>query len=294
MAQITTDDGVKLHVEEAGSGSPIVFVHEFAGDHRSWEPQMRFFARRHRCIAYAARGWPPSEIPEDLAKYSQQRACDDIRDVLDGLGVDKAHVVGLSMGGFASLHFGLNYPDRAMSLTVAGCGYGAERGEREKFRAEAVVSATLLEEKGMAAFTEAYSYGPTRVQFEGKDPRGFAEFKEMLAEHSNIGSARTQLGVQRERPSLYDLEDQLKTLSVPTLIVTGDEDWPCLEPGIYLKRCIPTAGLLIVPNTGHTINLEEPAVFNDNIANFIAQVEAGRWPVRDPRAVSASITGMTK
>ncbi|MGI9422039.1 MAG: alpha/beta fold hydrolase, partial [Hyphomicrobiaceae bacterium] len=290
MAKITTDDGVALHVEESGSGSPIVFVHEFAGDHRSWEPQMRFFSRRHHCIAYAARGWPPSEIPDDVAMYSQARARDDIRAVLDALKIDKAHIVGLSMGGFATLHFGLTYPDRALSLTVAGCGYGAEKGERDKFRAEAVVSSTLLEEKGMAAFTEAYAHGPTRVQFENKDPRGFAEFKEMLAEHSNIGSARTQMGVQRERPSLYDLEAELRALTVPTLIVSGDEDWPCLEPGIYMKQCIASAGLLIVPNTGHTVNLEEPALFNQGVADFIAQVEAGRWPNRDSRAVSDSIT----
>lgn len=294
MPRITTDDGVELHVEETGSGSPVIFVHEFAGDHRSWEPQMRYFARRHRSIAYAARGWPPSDVPEELEKYSQARACDDIRAVLDALDIDKAHVVGLSMGGFATLHFGITYPDRALSLTVAGCGYGAEEDEREKFRAETVVIADLLEKEGMAAFAEAYAYGPTRVQYENKDPRGFAEFKAQLAEHSNIGSARTQVGVQRERPSLFDLEDKLRGLNVPTLIVSGDEDWPCLLPGIYMKQCIATAGLLIVPNTGHTVNLEEPALFNQGVADFIAAVEAGRWPRRDPRAVSESITGMSK
>ncbi len=294
MAKITTDDGVKLHVEEVGAGSAIIFVHEFAGDCRSWEPQVRFFARRHRCITYNARGFPPSDVPDDLESYSQERARDDVLCVLDALGVDKAHVVGLSMGGFAALHFGLAYPERALSLTVAGCGYGAEKGEREKFRGEAEVIGRFLEDKGMAAFAELYSHGPTRVQFENKDPRGFREFKEMLAEHSNIGSARTQLGVQRERPSLYDLEDHLKALTVPTLIVSGDEDWPCLIPGIYMKQQIPAAGLLVVPNTGHTINLEEPAAFNQGVGDFIAQVEAGRWPTRDPRAISASITGVTK
>ena len=294
MPFLTTDDDVKLHYVEAGSGSPVIFVHEFAGDHRSWEPQMRYFSRRHRAIAYDARGWPQSDVPSAQEKYSQARACDDIRAVMDALSIDKAHIVGLSMGGFATLHFGFTYPERALSLTVAGCGYGAEKGERDKFRAENEVSAKLLEEQGMAAFAEAYAYGPTRVQFENKDPRGFEEFKTQLAEHSNIGSARTQLGVQRERPSLYDLEDKMRELSVPTLVVTGDEDWPCLLPGVYMKQCIKTAGLLVVPNTGHTINLEEPAAFNQGVADFIAQVEAGRWPERDPRAVTSSITGMTK
>ncbi len=292
MPKITTDDGVALYYEEAGAGVPVVFVHEFAGDYRSWEPQMRAMGRRYRAITYNARGWPPSDVPQEAEKYSQQRACDDIRAILDGLKIEKAHIVGLSMGGFATLHFGLTYPERALSLVVAGCGYGAEKSERDKFRGEAETIATFLREKGMQAFADTYAYGPTRVQFENKDPRGFEEFKRMLAEHSNIGSAHTQFCVQRERPSLYDLEDKLRTLDVPTLIVTGDEDWPCLAPGIYMKRLIPSAGLLVVPNSGHTVNLEEPDAFNAAVLEFLAQVDSGRWPTRDPRAVSASITGI--
>ncbi|HJU31006.1 MAG TPA: alpha/beta hydrolase [Hyphomicrobiaceae bacterium] len=294
MALLTTDDNVKLYYEEAGTGTPVVFVHEFAGDYRSWEPQMRAFARRYRCIAFNARGWTPSEVPQDVASYSQARACDDIRAVLDALQINKAHIVGLSMGGFATLHFGLTYPGRARSLVVGGCGYGAEKEEREKFRSEAQVIAARLEKEGMPAFAAAYAYGPTRVQFENKDPRGFDEFKRQLAEHSAKGAANTQLGVQRERPSLFDLEAQMKKLTVPTLILNGDEDWPCLLPGVFMKRTIPSAALQIIPNSGHTINIEEPDAFNAALAAFWAQVDAGRWPTRDPRAVSQSITGMTK
>ncbi|HEX2335243.1 MAG TPA: alpha/beta hydrolase [Hyphomicrobiaceae bacterium] len=294
MPHLTTDDNVRLYYEEVGSGTPIVFVHEFAGDHRSWEPQMRYFARRYRCIAYAARGYPPSEVPVATASYSQARAAADIRCVLDQLKIDKAHVVGLSMGGLAVLHFGLSYPDRARSLLVAGAGYGSEAGERDKFRGEAETIAGKLQREGMAQFAEAYAYGPTRVQFEHKDPRGFAEFKRMLAEHSAEGSAETQRGVQRERPSLFDLEERLKRLTVPMLVVTGDEDWPCLVPNIFLKRTCASAALLVIPNSGHTVNLEEPAAFNAALADFLAQVDAGRWPMRDPRAISQSITGMTK
>ena len=134
MAFFTTDDRFKLYYEETGSGTPVVFVHEFAGDYRSWEPQVRHFARRYRCITYNARGWPPSEVPSDVASYSQVRARDDITNLLDHLKIDKAHVVGLSMGGFATLHLGLSYPDRARSLLVSGVGYGAEKDQRERFR----------------------------------------------------------------------------------------------------------------------------------------------------------------
>jgi len=292
MPFATTDDGVRLHYEEAGSGTPVIFVHEFAGDHRSWETQMRHFCQRYRAITYAARGYPPSDVPDDPARYSQARAADDILAVLDHLKIAKAHVVGLSMGGFATLHFGFRHPGRALSLTVGGCGYGAEKGQRDKFRAEADAIAAFLDQNGMQAFAAKYAYGPTRVQFENKDPRGFAEFEQQLAEHSALGSRNTQLGVQRERPSLYDLIDQMKALTVPTLVLTGDEDWPCLQPALLMKQTIPSAALSVMPNCGHTINIEDPDQFNLLVGNFITQVDAGRWPMRDPRATVASITGM--
>jgi pimeloyl-ACP methyl ester carboxylesterase len=253
---------------------------------------MRHFGQRYRSIAFNARGYPPSDVPENPASYSQNRAADDIRSVLDHLSIDRAHVVGLSMGGFATLHFGFRHTIRALSLCVAGCGYGAEPEQRERFRGEAATIADFITSAGMPAFAEKYAYGPTRVQFENKDPRGFAEFKRMLAEHSALGSANTQLGVQRERPSLYDLIEDMKRLTVPTLILSGDEDWPCLLPGVLLKRNIPAAALAVMPNCGHAINLEAPDEFNRIVGDFLALVDSGRWPMRDPRAASASITGM--
>ena len=292
MPTLTTDDGVRLAFEETGSGTPVVFVHEFAGDLRSWEPQVRHLSRRYRCITWNARGFPPSDVPDDTGAYSQNRARDDVLAVLDALDIERAHVVGLSMGGFATLHFGLAHPGRARSLVVAGVGYGAEPDQRERFRSEADITARILRTEGMAAWAAAYSLGPTRVQFQNKDPRGWREFADMLAEHSAAGSAHTQQGVQKERPSVFDLADGMRKLTVPTLVVTGDEDWPCLVPSVFMKRTIPSAGLLVVPNTGHTVNLEEPAAFNAALADFFAQVDAGRWPTRDPRAVSESITGM--
>jgi pimeloyl-ACP methyl ester carboxylesterase len=292
MPHATTDDGVKLYYEEAGEGTTMVFVHEFAGDHRSWEPQMRYFSRRYRCVSYNARGYPPSEVPPQGDRYSQDRARDDIRAILDHLGVEKAHVVGLSMGGFATLHFGFAYPDRAHSLVVAGCGYGAERDRREQFREETEATAKFIETTTGEAFAARYGEGPTRVQFQNKDPRGWREFRDMLAEHSLEGAALTMRGVQKERPSLFDLEEKMRALTVPTLVVTGDEDEPCLAPNVFMKRTIPSAALVVLANSGHTINLEEPEMFNATVADFVAQVEAGRWPLRDPRSTGGSILGM--
>jgi len=292
MPYATTDDNVRLYFEETGSGTPVIFVHEFAGDHRSWEPQVRHFARRYRTVTFDARGYPPSDVPGEASSYSQGRAADDIAAVLDHLTIDRAHVVGLSMGGFAALHFGFRHRARALSLVVGGCGYGAEPSQRERFRAEAETIAAFITNEGMAAFADKYAYGPSRVQFENKDPRGFAEFKQQLAGHSAAGAANTQMGCQRERPSLYDLTDQMRALDAPTLIITGDEDWPCLTPGILMKRNIPTAALVVMPNCGHAVNLEDPVGFNSAVGDFLAQVDSGRWPVRDPRATTASLTGM--
>jgi pimeloyl-ACP methyl ester carboxylesterase len=292
MPHIITDDGVRLYYEEAGVGHPIVFVHEFAGDYRSYETQMRYFSRRYRCIAFNARGYPPSDVPEDWERYSQERARDDIRDVLTGLGLAKAHIVGISMGGFSVLHFGFAYPELASALVVAGCGYGAQPDKRQLFQEETARTAAQIETKGMAEVSITYGSGPTRVQLQNKDPRGYAEFRAQLAEHSSKGAANTMRGVQGRRPSLWELTEPMKRLGVPSLIATGDEDDPCLEPGILMKRAIPTAALVVFPNTGHALNHEEPDLFNQVLADFFHQVENGRWPRRDPRSVTGSILGM--
>ena len=291
MPMLTTDDGVELYYEEAGAGTPIVFVHEFAGDHRSWEPQMRHFSRRYRCIAYNARGYTPSDVPEDVERYSQARARDDIRAVLDALEIERAHIVGLSMGAFATLHFGMAYGPRALSLTAAGGAYGAHPTQYARFQKDSKANAEFIRREGMAKFAATYGHGPTRVQFQNKDPRGFAEYIRQLAEHSALGSANTQLGYQGRRPSLYDLTAEMARMDVPTLIMSGDEEEPCLEVCLLMKRAIPTAGLAILPKSGHGINLEEPELFNRLLENFLHQVERGRWTPRDPRSPVASIYG---
>ena len=293
MPHATAKDGTRLYYEEAGSGTPLIFIHEFAGDYRSWEPQMRFFARYYRCIAYNARGFPPSDIPEDSARYSQAHARDDVVAVLDHLKVDRAHVVGLSMGGFAALHVGITYPQRARSLVIAGCGYGAEPDKKEKFQAECEAAAASFESNWTEA-AKKYALGPTRVQFQNKDPRGWEEFARQLSEHSPKGQALTMRGVQMRRPSLYELVGDMKKISVPALIVTGDEDDPCLEPALLMKRSIATAGLVVLPRAGHTSNIEDPDAFNRALFEFFMLVDQGRCAPRDPRSSASGILGFKK
>jgi pimeloyl-ACP methyl ester carboxylesterase len=288
MPYASASDGVKLYYEEVGRGSPIVFVHEFADDVRGWAAQIKFFARRYRTIAFNARGYPPSDVPEDAEQYSQARAAEDIKAVLDHLGLAQAHVIGLSMGGYATLHFGLLYPERALSLTVGGAGYGSGGADRAGFHRDTDHVIAQFEAGGMARVAEFYTRGPTRVQFMAKDPVGWQEFHDRFAGGSARGHADTMRGVQRRRPSIFELESRLERLTVPTLIMTGDEDEPCLEPALFMKRKIPTAGLVVLPNSGHAINLEEPDLFNRAVLDFLTAVDAGRWPRRDPASRSGS------
>jgi pimeloyl-ACP methyl ester carboxylesterase len=294
MAFLKTTDGVSLYYEDSGSGRPILFIHEFSGDYRAWEMQVRYFARRYRCITYNARGYPPSDVPGSVEMYSQRRAVDDAVNVLNHLKIDKAHIVGLSMGGFAALHFGVLYPERAFSVVVGAAGMGAEPDKSTQFKQEVEVVAKRWETEGAAKFASIYGSGPGREQLEMKDPRGFKEFITQLSEHSSKGAALTLRGVQAKRPSPFEMVPQLEKMTVPTLIIHGDEDKSCLGTGAFLKRTIPSAGLMVFPKTGHTINLEEPALFNFALQDFFAQVDSGRWMLRDKRTESAAVLLETK
>ncbi len=279
MPKITTTDDTKLYYEEAGAGTPVVFVHEFAGDYRTWEQQMRHFARSHRCVTYSQRGYPPSDVPDDPARYGQDFARSDVIALIDALAIERAHVVGHSMGAYTALHVGLRHPRRCISVTAAGCGWGSlpDPAAREGMRKVALETAKMFSEKSMAEAAAIYGDGATRQPQKFKDPRGYAEFIRMLSEHASRGHALTMEMLQARRPNFWDLEADLKKFSVPLLIVVGDEDESCLDGSIFLKRTAPTAGLYVIPRSGHNIPTEEPAAFNAALADLFAAAEAGRW-----------------
>ncbi len=281
-------NGVKLYYEEAGRGTPIVFVHEFADDLHSWDAQLRYFSRRYRSIAFNARGYPPSDVPKQVSKYSQAIATDDIANVMRHLGIRKAHIIGCSMGGYATVHFGLRYARMALSLTAVGVGFGSDADKRAQFLKDNETMARRFLELGTPEAIKPYRIGSGRLRFRDKDPRGFAQFCARFAQHSALGSANTLRGVQSRRPTVYDLERGLARLKVPLHVVSGDEDNNCLEPGIFMKRVCPAAWLTIVPATGHAVNVEEPDLFNRIVGEFLAQVDSGRWRMRDPRTLDPS------
>lgn len=277
MAYASAPDGVKLYYEECGAGAPVVFVHEYAGDYRSWEPQVRYLSRRYRCITFSARGYPPSDVPTDAARYSQDLARDDVRAVMDHLELGRAHVVGHSMGAYTTLHVGIHYPDRCLSLTAAGCGWGSNPAEREASAALARDIARMFKDEGIEKAAAKYADFAMRQRYKAKDPRGWEEFRRWMSEHSAEGHALTMLHLQLKRPTLWDMEADLKKLGIPLLVIVGDEDAACLDGSVMLKRTVPGAALLVLPRASHTINSEEPAAFNRALLELFSAVEAARW-----------------
>ncbi len=278
--------GIDLYYEEHGAGFPLVWSHEFAGDHRSWKPQVQFFSRRYRVITYNARGYPPSDVPESIDDYTQEQSVDDLKGLLDFLGIEFAHVGGLSMGGNVALNFGLTYPSIARSLIVAGTGSGST--DPEAFRRNVNQRSEQMRSCGMAAMGD-YSNSPTRVQLLRKDPLGYEEFRRGLMEHSALGSALTFAGVQGRRPTIFALEEKMRALDVPTLVMTGDEDGPCIETSVFMKRCIPKSGLAVIPQSGHAINLEEPDPFNRLVLDFLTAVEQSAWATQGAGDTSGNL-----
>lgn len=275
--------GARIYYEETGSGTPILFIHEFGGDYRSWQDQVRRFARGWRCITWSARGYPMSDAPDDEKLYGQDFFNRDAIAVLDAAGAAKAHVVGLSMGGYTALMLAAKFPERVISCVAAGAGSGALKATRADFIEESLTRAAELERTGRFD-AAAYGLGPARVQLQSKDPIGWRTFAEHLAEHPARAAAHTLRTVQAGRASLYDLASELAAIKAPVLLLAGDEDEPCLDVNLWMKRLMPTARLGLLPGSGHVINLEEPELFNLLAERFITDVERGSWRPRDPRA----------
>jgi pimeloyl-ACP methyl ester carboxylesterase len=277
LIEITASDGMALSAADVGDGDPIVFLHEFSGNRLSWAPQVASLSRRYRCISFSARGYPPSHVPASMDSYAQDRAAADVVDVMNALGVASAHIVGLSMGGFAALHVAIRNPEKVRALVVAGCGYGAQPAERNGYAVAMNREADHAQDVGMAAYArELANSGYARLLRAKKEP-AWREFEEQLAAHSLKGMTMTLRGVLARRPSLWDMERQLAKVGQPTMLVIGDEDLPCLEPNLFMKRTLPDCALAIMPRTGHLPNLEEPENFNALIDRFFTSVSDGSW-----------------
>ena len=266
---------VELYYEETGEGTPLVWSHEFGGDFRSWEPQVRHFSRRYRVVTYNHRGYPPSSVPKEARAYSQDLLVEDLHRLIGHLGLGPVHLAGCSMGANMARDFALAHPELTRSLIMVGAGAGSVN--RDGFLKGQAAIAEGLDRDGMAARLRSFDTVPTRASFKTKDPRGFAEFLRQAGEHDAQACAHLAREVMSKRRTVPELEGALRALRVPTLIVVGDQDAPCVEPSIMMRALMPHAGLLVLPGCGHTPNLEEPDLFNRHVAEFLAAVEQGRW-----------------
>jgi len=264
---ITKVNGIELYYEVTGEGFPLVLSHEFAGTGKSWEPQVRFFSRRYQVITYNHRGFPSSEVPKEETSYSQEILVADLYQLLCYLGIKQAYVGGCSMGGNIALNFGIAHPGMTRALIIVATGGGTT--EREIFEPKHEEMARQIETEGWKVVAERYAHEPNRVQLLRKDPRGWREFTDELATHSDKGSAALIREVILKRPPISALESKLKQLKAPALVMIGDEDDTCLIPALIMKQHLPGAGLLVLPQAGHAINLEEPDIFNRTVLDFL-------------------------
>ena len=281
---VAMSGNVSIHYEDTGGAGPaILFLHEYAGDHRSWTGQLAALKDRYRCLAVSGRGYPPSGCPDDPDAYTQDLMNADALAVLDAAGVNKAHVVGLSMGAFTALQLAQFHPGRVLSATAAAGGSGSADDPiaREGFVTEALGLAAMMEKQN-AIPAEAMCKGPTRIQLKAKDEAAWAASIEHLASHPAFAAAHMLRGVQVGRPSLRDQADTLAGVKLPVLLLVGDEDTSCLHVNVWLKQIMASARLMVFPASGHALNLEEPELFNATLSRFLALVDADEWQPRDP------------
>jgi pimeloyl-ACP methyl ester carboxylesterase len=273
----TKVNGVNIYYEVTGEGFPLVLSHEFGGTYKSWEPQVRFFSRRYQVITYNHRGFPPSDVPSKPSDYSQDILVEDLYQLLRHLGINEAYVGGCSMGGSIALNFGIAHPEMARALIIVAAGAGTTG--RDTFVPKQEGMAQQLEKNGWQQMARRYAQEPNRVQLGRKDPRSQQEFIDELAAHSNEGSIHLIREFIIKRPTVSQLEAELKKLRIPALIMIGDEDGMCIDPALLMKKYMPSAGLLVLPQSGHAINLEEPDIFNRALLDFLTAVGSGKWVV---------------
>lgn len=267
---------VRLHCTSIGAGPPVVFLHELAGDGRSWEPQVHALAAAWRCTTFNARGYPPSDVPQSPDAYSTCHAVDDLIAVMDACEIEAAHLVGTSMGAYVALQFALRHSARVKSIVACAVGSGSPPDSQEAFRRGAVEFAERFRREGAESAGRAYALAGSRRLLREKDPLSFVKF-EAFCIQMDAYAAECILRAQAARESLHAQRDLLAAIDVPVLVITGDEDKACLKTGVFLKEIVPRAQLAVLPRTGHVPMREEPEIFNRMLQQFLRYAEAGTW-----------------
>jgi pimeloyl-ACP methyl ester carboxylesterase len=263
-------NGTRLYYEVAGSGDAILFIHGNGGDRRHWDEQFEVFAKDYRVVRFDVRGFGKSAVPVEGESY---RCSDDIKALLEFLGISKAHVAGFSLGCGFAVDFVIEYPEMSRSLIAVGpwiFGYRAESSS-EMVSSLADIPKILEKEGKMAA----YEYWMNSPFFKDsfRDPTVYDRVME-------IGKDFTFWHFTHEDPIQYldpVAAEQLDKIELPTLIVTAEYDLkPCREMADHLEKSIPNSKKIELMGTGHLMALEKPAEFNKAVLDFLKDLEPAK------------------
>jgi len=263
-------NGIKLYYEEAGSGSPLVWVHGFSCGLRTWDPQVQHFSPARRVITYDVRGFGISEAPQSASAYSQDICVADLAGLLDHLDMESAVIGGLSMGGGIALNFALAHPGRVSALIVADAGAGSDN--TADWIAGTLRYAEAAERGGVEAFADLACANPLFMRYIEQGPDRQRFIRSCLMTHRAHGIAHSARETLAKRPTIYSLEERLRKVNIPTLLIVGEHDAPCVKVHEFMGRIIPRARSVVLPGVGHLSNLEAPEAFNTHVRKFLDDV----------------------
>ena len=263
-------NGIGIYYEEAGRGRPLVWSHGFACGAKMWEPQVAAFADRYRVIVYDVRGHGASEVPAGPDAYSQPTSVEDLYQLLRHLGIERACVGGLSMGGNIALNLALAHPEIVAGLIIADTGAGSD--DTPTWKNKCADWATILESRGIEAFADVMTADPLLAHYVAQGPEAARRMRSLVTTHRGQGLAHTLRGVLATRPTIYALEPRLKVLDVPALIIVGEHDEPCVKVSRHMAQTLPRAELVLIKGVGHMTNLEDPTTFDAVAERFLARL----------------------
>lgn len=248
-------NGTTLHYDEAGSGPAIVLTHGFADSGLLWQPQIDHFQDRYRIVTHDMRGHARSGVPDDVGVYTQDQVVEDVRAIMDHLGIERAVLGGHSLGGYTSLRFYDRYPDRVRGLVLSGTGPGYRRQSGKQ-------GWTDTNERDAASYEERCLDTVIDARADNIGRHG----GEAPISHTLRGLAYVRRGVMRMPPL-----PELSEIAAPAIVLVGDRDTPFQNSSEYMAAKIPTAtGPVVVEDATHWCNFDQPAVWNKAVEEFLA------------------------
>jgi len=260
---ITLVDDASIAYDDFGTGVPVVFLHAFPLNRTMWEPQISALVAESRCISIDMRGFGESTA---APPYSMDRYADDVAAVLDALQIQRAVIVGLSMGGYVAFAMWRRHRERIRGLVLADTRAGADTIETVGRRRELI---EIAETQGSTAVANRQIAGLVGKTTRDKRPDIYDAAHRMMAEASVDGIVGA-LEAMIARP---DSSETCATIDVPTLVSVGDEDVPTpAKESRTLSSLIAGSRLEILTQAGHLSNIERPAAFNTVVSEFLASL----------------------